>query len=446
MPSAVVLGGGLSGIAAAVSLARAGWGKVTIVERGDTLGGLAATFKSGGHYYPLSYHHILHLDRPLLYFLDQIGTLPRVRWRRIRMLFHLADRLFDLARPMDFLRFPMSVADKMRFVAMMRRAFRTDDWSDWEGRSARELVDSWAGPGVTEAIFERLSRLKFGLPSDQVSGAWLGARLSFREGSSALGYIPGSNWTKDLCDGLTALLDHEGVEVRLGAVGRVLHGGSGRIDELELGDGERLRADVLVSTVPTEIYCRMVHDDTPYLGSIRFTAVISAICATRQRIEPDFYWMNMLSLDQQSCGIFRLSSLNPTIGDSGDTCLNFVTHLTSRHEDLYKRTDEELWDGYRVDFRGIFGFELDPRWTHLTRLPMYSPLLLCDYRNPQLRSATWRNVYFAGNYRTFPSTVTTGTALRSGLEAGRAVLRDHGGDSSMLSDADAFRFDERPRA
>ena len=38
-------------------------------------------------------------------------------------------------------------------------------------------------------------------PASEVSGAWLGARLHYREGSAPLGYIPGANWTKVLCDG-----------------------------------------------------------------------------------------------------------------------------------------------------------------------------------------------------------------------------------------------------
>ena len=46
-----------------------------MVERGPELGGLAGTFEQDGHFYPLAYHHILHLDRPLLYFLDQVGAL-----------------------------------------------------------------------------------------------------------------------------------------------------------------------------------------------------------------------------------------------------------------------------------------------------------------------------------------------------------------------------------
>jgi protoporphyrinogen oxidase len=341
----------------------------------------------------------------------------------------------------------MSLADKTRFVLLMLRCFRKEDWRDWQGRSARELIDAWAGPGVREAMFERLCRLKFGLPSDQVSAAWLGARLNFREGSAPLGYIPGSNWTKELCDGLTRLVGEAGIAVRLETTASRLHTDSDRVTELELEDGEKLRGDLFVSTVPTELYCRMVPgDDTAQLQSIRYTAVVSAICATRQTISPEFYWMNLLSLRQSASGFFALSSLNPSIGAPGDTCFNFMTHVPSRHDPFFALSDDEIWNAYFEDFKEVFGFEIKPFWQHLSKLPLYSPVLVRDYDNPPLRSATWRNVYFAGNYRTFPSTVTTGTALYSGLEAAEAVLSDHGMASEMRQRAAGFRLASMPRA
>ena len=49
-PSVVVLGGGLSGVAAAYTLARAGIRDITVVERGDRVGGLAGSFEREGHF------------------------------------------------------------------------------------------------------------------------------------------------------------------------------------------------------------------------------------------------------------------------------------------------------------------------------------------------------------------------------------------------------------
>jgi protoporphyrinogen oxidase len=445
-PEVVVLGGGLSGVAVAYTLARAGISNVTIVERGQTLGGLAGSFEQDGHFYPLGYHHILHRDRALLYFLDLIGALPTVRWRRIRMLFHLGDRAYDLGTVRGFLAFPMSLPDKAGFIRLMLKAFTKRDWSDWQDRSAAELVDSYAGSGTRKALFERLTRLKFELSCDEVSGAWLGARLHFREGSAPLGYIPGANWTKVLCDGVTRLLAHQRVRVRLNTVVSCLATQNGRVREVQLSTGERIAADLFVSTVPTEVYRGLLPDDhTPELDRIRYSALISVVCATRQAVDPAAYWINLASLDRTACGIFLLSSLNPSIGRPGDTCVNFVTHLEGRQRPLFHASDDELLGRYREDFRAVFGFELEPFWSHIARVPMYSPVFGRSFRNPPVQSSSWPNMYFAGNYRTFPSIVSTGTALGSGVASGSAMLRDLGRETDLPAAVGNFRLRSMPR-
>jgi protoporphyrinogen oxidase len=430
---------------AAFVLARAGWTNVTIVERGRELGGLAGTFRQGERFYPLAYHHILHRDRALLYFLDLLGVLDRVRWRRIRMLFRMRDRSYDLAHPVDFARFPMTFADKLRFVRLMTRCFRKSDWSDWNERSAAELVDGWAGRGVREALFEPLTQLKFRLPCSAVSASWLGARLHFREGSAPLGYMPGTNWTWVLCRALGERLAELGVRIRLQTEVRRVATDGKRATGVETSDGEALPAEIVISTLPTEIYRRIAPDDrTPELERIRYTAVVSAICATRARIASDFYWMNLPTLDRNACGIFRLESLNPTIGGPGESCVNFVTHLPHRDEPMFRLTDEQLLSGYAEDFRTIFGVELSPAWLHVSRLPMYSPVFSRGYRNPPVGSASLGNVFFAGNYRTFPSIASTGTALGSGVDAATAVLAGGGGAEGTRAAIDRFRLRAMP--
>jgi len=439
-PRVVILGGGLSGVSTAWALARSGGFDVTIVERGPVLGGLAGSFERDGHFYPLGYHHILHRDRTLLYFLGKIGALPSVAWRRIRMLFRVNGKLYNLANPIDFLAFPMSLADKVRFTLMMARAFNKSDWSDWQDRSASDLLNAWSGPGVRDAIFEPLSRLKFELPCDDVSGAWLGARLHYREGSAALGYIPGANWTKTLCEGVTKLVADAGVTARTSTPVKGLVRANGKVTAVELADGEVLSADIVVSTIPTEVYAGFVPEETtPEIQSIRYSGLISVICASKKKVGPDFYWMNLASLDRAACGIFLLSSLNPSIGEPGDSCVNFVTHLNSRHRPFFAKSDDELMAAYLEDFRQVFGFDLDPYWTNIARVPMYSPVFTRGYRNPPPRSSTFANVYFAGNYRTFPSIVSTGTALLSGLETADEMLKDFNLPAGPAAEARAFR-------
>ena len=444
----VVIGGGLAGIAAAWTLARADV-EVELLEAGDTLGGLAGTVEENDAFYPLAYHHILHRDQALLWFLDQLSLLERVRWRKIRMLFHLDGKLWNLADPIDFLRFPMRFTDKLRFARLMLRTFGKSDWSDWNDRSATELVDSWGGPGVREVIFERLSQLKFRMRCDEISGAWLGARLHFREGSSSLGFIPQTNWTRELCLGLEQLLKSVHVRARTGRrVARIETPGDGKSVRVHTLDGAIFEADRCVAAIPTDVYRNLVEpDETDGLFSIDYTAILSGLCTTTQKIDPDFYWMNLAELRQSCNGIFRLESLNHSIGRPGESCLNFVTHVPSRNDALFQRSDEEIWQGFFDDFRSVFGYDVTPRWKKLVRLPLYSPVFHRGYRNPPVRSTSWPQVYFAGNFRNFPTIASTGTALASGVEAAEAMLQDWGQPSAEISSAiSRFRLPSRPAA
>jgi protoporphyrinogen oxidase len=93
------------------------------------------------------------------------------------MLFESGNRLYDLANPIDFLRFPMSFLDKVRFTRLMLHAFGRSDWERWHDASAAEIVDRYGSPGVRRALFEPLTQLKFQLPCSEVSGSWLSGGL-----------------------------------------------------------------------------------------------------------------------------------------------------------------------------------------------------------------------------------------------------------------------------
>lgn len=431
-------------MSAAWTLADAGV-DVELVEAGSKLGGLAGSFEEADAFYPLAYHHILHRDQALLWFLDRMGVLPAVRWRKVKMLFHLNDQLWNLAHPWDFARFPMRFTDKLRFARMMLRAFRKQEWDDWLDHSAQDLVDSWAGPGVREALFERLSQLKFRMPCDAVSGAWLGARLHFREGSSAFGYIPEQNWTTVLCDALTQLLKDAGVRILTGRKIDRIRTESQQIQEVICTDGTTLSGDHYISAIPTEVYRSLIQEDqTEHLFDIRYTAILSGICTTMQPIQPEFYWMNLATMKQNANGIFRLESLNPSIGRPGESVINFVTHVPSRDHVDFGMSDDEVWAGYLDDFKSVFGYELEPRWKRLIRLPLYSPVFHRGYRNPAVQSESWPQLFFAGNYRTFPSIASTGTALGSGVTAAEACLQAMGRKSEIGEQIAKFKLRSMP--
>ena len=161
----IVLGGGLSGAAAAYALAASGAADVTVLERGPTLGGLAGSFEREPAISIRSATTISCTATGRCCSSSSASARwPTVRWRRVRMLFHLGGRSYDLGTPGGLWSFPMSLGAKAGLVRLMLKAFGKRDWGDWQDRSAADLVDTYAGAGRREALFERLTRLKFELP------------------------------------------------------------------------------------------------------------------------------------------------------------------------------------------------------------------------------------------------------------------------------------------
>ncbi len=113
--SVVIIGAGLAGLGAALKLLENGLA-CTLLEAQAQPGGLANNFKVQNKYFPLGYHHILSEDKPLLATLKKLGLYELVAWRKGRVCFAIDGEHYDLATPLDLIKFPMPRPEKLRFV------------------------------------------------------------------------------------------------------------------------------------------------------------------------------------------------------------------------------------------------------------------------------------------------------------------------------------------
>jgi protoporphyrinogen oxidase len=422
MKDCVIIGGGLAGMAAAWRMARQGL-SVTLLEKDNTLGGLASSFERDGRLFPLGYHHILGTDDHLLAFLARLGLLDRVQWKHVQMQFSIDGQLHKLGGLPDLARFPMPLPDKLRMAAVIASAWMPGAPDDDAGAWLRRV----GGQRVSERFFDRLTHIKFGSPSSELSACWLRARMRARESACSYGTMPNADWVSVLVQALTQALEQAGVQVRLGTTvsGLRLHERSQRLRAVELSSGETLQTRSVVSAIAPPLFMRLMPAYTdPTLEKIRYTGVVSTVLATRQDLPLDGYWNNFIQPYYSFGGIFRLDALNSTLGHPGDRILNFCTHVTERGEGSFiRKSPEEIEGRYIEDFQTRFGMRLEPVWSHTSRVPYYSPVFVRGYTNPSVRSPVHDNLFFAGNFRTFPALATTGSAMGSGWEAGAAVCR-----------------------
>ena len=422
----VIIGAGMSGLGAALTLLERGF-PCTILEAQNEPGGLAGSFKIKDHYYPLGYHHILAEDKPLLKILKKLGLYQRVSRGKGKVFFARDEKIYNLENPRDFLKFPLPIFAKFRFVILMLYCFIKSNWNMDLG-NARDWLDRIAGRRVREVIFDPLMDIKYGLPSEHLSANWLGSRLHYREFSKPLGFMAGTDWTKVLVETLVKRIVELGGEIITNAaVTRVQieDNACAGVSFNKDGAEHNRPARIVINTAPPHIFQTFSNYTTRPLEQNTYLDALSVIVEIKEKIPYDFYLLSCLKPRYSFGGIFMLSALNPTIGTEHKTVLNFFTNLSSAYEPFRAKTPEELMAAYLADFKKLFGFTPSPLWHHRTLIKNYSPRFLLNYQNPNQR-ATVAGLYFAGNYLTYPVITSTGSAFASGQQAANYIVDDYG--------------------
>jgi protoporphyrinogen oxidase len=418
--STVIIGGGFSGIACALELLKGGAKDVTIIEGEERLGGLAYYFTHEGRRIHTGYHQILESDTPLVNLIRELGLYERVEWKKLKNKVFVDGSIYDLLNPLDFARFPLGVGDKVRFAAFMARCYAKGSWADLEDVSADEWIASIAGRRVLDELFAPLFDIKFGLPPSQVSAAWVGSRLGAREASCRFGCVPGHEWTSVITEAAQRELEKRNCRILLKTRVEHISRSSGRVDGVRCG-GETIPCDTVVSSVSPVILSRLVQLGDPILDSITYIDSLSTIVSV-PHVKQDFYWLMCLRPRFLAGGLFNLSNLNPTLGAPGEIILNFFTNVDHGSAAL-KRPDEELLADYAKSYSAIYGEALKVNWFKVNRIPFVSAKYVKGYRNPAVRTSV-EGLYLCGNYMSYPSVTSTGTAISTGLAAARAVTDD----------------------
>ena len=263
---ALVLGGGLAGIAAALRLAEAGVG-VTLVETRRRLGGRATSFidPASGRVLDNCQHVLLGCCTNLVDLYQRLGVSDRIDWHRCLHFQDgrgVRDRLqagrlpAPLHLTVALLRFgSLSPAEKLAICrgmfAILRLGARGRD--RWRGRTfacwlraraqpAGAVQKFWSGI-VTGAVNERPDRVDAAVALQVFQEGFLHHREAHVLG------LPGMPLGQ-VYDGARQALISRGGRLRLATTVEALRHADGRIEAVRLADGESLKADVYVSALP----------------------------------------------------------------------------------------------------------------------------------------------------------------------------------------------------
>ncbi|MBF0502168.1 MAG: NAD(P)/FAD-dependent oxidoreductase [Candidatus Riflebacteria bacterium] len=189
MKTVAIIGGGLTGLTAALDLA-AGGRRVTIFEKESEAGGLCRMLPTLAGRDPVErfYHHLFTSDVDAVRLLGELGLGESLAWIPPKNAFYRHGVSHPFSGPLDLLRFPpVSPARRLLMGLHILSARMIRDWSSLEDETAASWVRRHTGRAVYNAVWGPLLRAKFGDDADRISAVWLANKLKLRGSSQKVG-------------------------------------------------------------------------------------------------------------------------------------------------------------------------------------------------------------------------------------------------------------------
>jgi protoporphyrinogen oxidase len=296
--SLLIVGGGLTGLTAALRLSADKNFSITLVENSHQLGGLAAGFPLGGTSLEKTYHHLFLTDTDILNLVEELGLKEKLIWRSSSVGIFRGGKIHPFKTPLDLLRFaPCSFSGRLRtgFAALYLK--HKKNWRGFTRQTAHDWMTRVCGRSAMETIWTPLLKGKFDRHFQNVSMAWFWARIHTRAnsrsggGGEKLGYFRGG------FNVVTTALENEirqrGVKILTGTTVEKISN-----DRTAVINGETVPFDFCLFTGPSPAFAKLLpaaeslNDYAAKLRSIEYLGAVCLVFTSDQNLG-DFYWVNI---------------------------------------------------------------------------------------------------------------------------------------------------------
>jgi squalene-associated FAD-dependent desaturase len=446
----IVIGGGLAGLSAGVSLAEAGW-RVRLFEQRPFLGGRATSYVlPDGEHVDNCQHVTLGCCTNLEDFYRRVGAQDKIKYFDRLLFLDPQGRTGTmqaglLPAPLhmtgSFLAFaPLSTADKKCIASalldILRGKGHTADLDKPGGLSMLDwLRKRKQTPGAIErfwrvvlvsALDEELDRTDARFGVDVFWKGFLSSRSGYRMGVPA---VP----LAELYDGCKAEIERRGGEVNLRMPVRALHFDEGGLASVEFDEGRRESGDAYVLAVPHEALSELLpasiktQDSTlAHLDNIKTSPIIGVhFWFDREVMKEPFVTL----LETTTQWIFNKSALYSGKNGSGLEKGQYLQLVISASYDLLQKPRQEIIELCLAEVRQALPAAREAKLVKSTVIKeaaaTFSPQPGVDQWRPTQETFVKR-MFLAGDWTDTGWPATMEGAVRSGYLAAEAVLRTTG--------------------
>lgn len=380
-----IIGGGVTGMSAAEELARRGVA-CTIYEKGETLGGLAGSFKMNDVYLEKFYHHLFTSDTASAALVERMGFGDKLEWLPTSNSFY-GNRIYHLSTPLDLLRFShVSFAARIRLGLLYVFTRFLRDWYALEGITARAWLLRMVGKNAYEGFWQPLLRSKFGKYADEVAAVWIWNKLKLRGSSRGkaqeerLGYLRGG--FGQALDAWEGHLRAQGVEILLNSPVEEIRIEDGAATGVVVNGAWRGYDRVLVTTAPQvflKVAPNLPQDYRARLAQIKYLANVCLIMSLDRSLS-DTYWLNIGDPTMPFTGVIEHTNMQRP-ETYGGAHLAYISRYLDVDDPYYQMTAEDLLTAYLPHLQKMFqGFSRDwVRQIWAWREPYTQPVIGLHY-------------------------------------------------------------------
>jgi protoporphyrinogen oxidase len=349
-----VIGAGALGLTVALRLGQQGH-EVTVLERDPVPGGLAGSFEvAPGIWLEKFYHHLFRTDRSAVALINELGLGDSLRWHKPTTTVFLDGRTYPLDTPSAVLRFsPLSIPSRLRLAAGLGYLRVLPSASSLERRTAGRWMRRVMGSPAYETVWEPLLRGKFGAAADEVSMAWLWARIHCR--TASLGYMHGG--FHQLYRALSQRVTDLGGTIEHGAAASSIRrrGDVVAVEYRRDGTDTTAEFDRVVSTLPTGLTVRLTPDmPADYAARHPAPRALGAHCLILSLERPltDVYWIGVNEPDMPFLAVVEHTNLvDPS--EYGGRHLVYLGNYRAHDDPIFAMSKDEVLAGFEAGIREV---------------------------------------------------------------------------------------------
>ncbi|WP_405963437.1 NAD(P)/FAD-dependent oxidoreductase [Streptomyces sp. NBC_00723] len=372
-----VIGAGATGLTAAYDAVKRGHA-VTVLEAADELGGLAASIPVGGVPLERYYHHIFRSDRSMIELIEELGLGGSLRFHRTTTGVFRDGRIHPFSTPLEMLTSPLyGLPAGVRFGLSSAWLKLVRDGERFTDRTALSWLRKWAGRRATEAVWEPLLRGKFGDRADQVSMAWLWARVHCR--TFELGYMDGG--FERVYATLADRIAERGGKVEFGKRMETIRQDGGGQVTVRTADGASYAFDHLIVTTAQPAFAKAA--DVPADDAVWRNQYLGATCFVLEldRSAIPYYWLNINEPDFPFLAVVEHTQMIDPAQYGGRHIL-YVGNYVERDDRRFTTEPAELLERFLPWLQRV-NPEFDRSWIkdwHFSRAPFAQPVVTPEYK------------------------------------------------------------------